>query len=62
MPMLEVRSDYVFANEGGERTFLDLFEGHRQLIVYHFMFHPDWDEGCDGCSMVGDFAGPLYHI
>ncbi len=62
MPMLEVRGEYVLAGEHGQSTLLELFEGRRQLIVYHFMFHPDWDEGCDGCSMVADFMGPLSHI
>jgi predicted dithiol-disulfide oxidoreductase (DUF899 family) len=62
LPMIEVRNDYRFTSEDGEATFPDLFEGRRQLIVYHFMFHPDWDEGCDGCSMIADFTGPLAHI
>ena len=62
LPMVEVTGDYVLRGEQGEARLIDLFEGRSQLIVYHFMFHPDWDEGCDGCSMVADFTGPLVHI
>nr|WP_163502676.1 DUF899 domain-containing protein [Halomonas socia] len=54
LPMAEVRSDYVFDGPQGKTTLLDLFEGRRQLIVYHFMFGPDWQAGCDGCSWVVD--------
>lgn len=62
LPMVEIDKDYVFEGEHGEAHLIDLFDGRRQLIVYHFMFHPDWDEGCDGCSMVADFTGSLAHI
>ncbi|GFG51461.1 hypothetical protein CQY20_08685 [Mycolicibacterium agri] len=62
MPMVEITEPYVFGSEGGPVTLLDLFGGRRQLIVQHFMFGPDWDEGCDGCSMMADHIGPLSHL
>lgn len=62
LPMVEVRKEYVFEGPDGQVTLLDLFDGRRQLIVYHFMFDPDWDEGCDGCSMVVDNMGHPAHL
>jgi predicted dithiol-disulfide oxidoreductase (DUF899 family) len=48
--------------ENGPASLLDLFDGRRQLIVQHFMFGPDWNEGCSGCSMMADHIGPLSHL
>ncbi|ARQ67823.1 DUF899 domain-containing protein [Streptomyces marincola] len=62
MPMVEVRADYAFDGPEGTVTLLDLFEGRRQLIVQHFMFAPEWQEGCDGCSMMAEHIGPLSHL
>lgn len=62
MPMVEVRADYAFNGPNGTLTLLDLFDGRPQLIVQHFMFAPDWDEGCDGCSMMAEHIGPLSHL
>lgn len=62
LPMVEVTNPYTFEGEHGSATLLDLFQGKRQLILQHFMFHPDWDEGCDGCSMMADHIGPLAHL
>jgi predicted dithiol-disulfide oxidoreductase (DUF899 family) len=62
MPMVEVRADYAFDGPEGRVTLLDLFGGHPQLIVQHFMFAPDWNEGCDGCSMMAEHIGPLSHL
>ncbi len=50
LPMVEVTQDYVFEGPDGKLTLLDMFEGRRQLIIYHFMFHPEWDEGCPSCT------------
>jgi predicted dithiol-disulfide oxidoreductase (DUF899 family) len=65
-PMVEIDKDYRFESSDGEASLLDLFEGRRQLIVYHFMFAPGvegWPEaGCDGCSMVVDNVGHLAHL
>jgi predicted dithiol-disulfide oxidoreductase (DUF899 family) len=56
LPMVKVDKKYVFAGPKGKMSLLDLFEGRRQLILYHFMFAPPvpgWpDAGCVGCSMV----------
>jgi predicted dithiol-disulfide oxidoreductase (DUF899 family) len=54
LPWVRVESDYVFDTEAGEATLADLFRGRSQLIVYHFMYGPDWDEGCPSCSSVAD--------
>lgn len=62
LPMTEVRTDYLFEGPQGEVTLLDLFEGRRQLIVYHFMFGPDWEAGCDGCSWVVDAMTHPAHL
>src|SRR5436309_15979856 len=50
LPMVLIDKDYVVEGPDGEASLLDLFEGRRQLIVYHFMFGPNQNEGCDGCS------------
>ena len=56
LPMVRIEKDYVFDGERGKARLIDLFEGRRQLILYHFMFAPDvpgWPHaGCDGCSWV----------
>lgn len=62
LPMVEIDTPYVFDTESGPWTLADLFDGRRQLIVQHFMFAPDWDEGCPGCSMMADHIGPLSHL
>ena len=61
-PWLRVEKEYVFDGPGGKATLLDLFEDRPQLIVYHFMFGPNQDVGCDGCSMVADQIGHLAHL
>lgn len=62
MPVVEVPRDYVFEGPDGPVGLLDLFDGRPQLIVQHFMFAGDWDEGCDGCSMMAEHIGPLSHL
>ncbi|MFZ0708591.1 MAG: DUF899 domain-containing protein [Terrimicrobiaceae bacterium] len=66
LPMVRIEKDYVFDSPDGKASLLDLFEGRRQLIIYHFMFAPDVDgwpsAGCPGCSMVIDHIGPLAHV
>jgi predicted dithiol-disulfide oxidoreductase (DUF899 family) len=66
LPMVRFDKDYVFEGPGGPARLPDLFDGRRQLIVYHFMFAPGapgWpDAGCDGCSMVVDNVGHLAHL
>ena len=62
LPMVQIDEPYVFDTESGPLTLLDLFDGRRKLIVQHFMFGSDWDEGCSGCSMMADHLGPLSHL
>jgi predicted dithiol-disulfide oxidoreductase (DUF899 family) len=66
LPRVRIDKDYVFQGPDGEVRLLDLFEGRRQLILYHFMFAPGvdgWpDAGCDGCSMVADQIPHLAHL
>jgi predicted dithiol-disulfide oxidoreductase (DUF899 family) len=63
LPMVRVEKNYVFEGPDGRHTLGDLFEGRHQLIVYHFMFEPDEDEGCSHCSFVADhFARALVHL
>ena len=62
MPMVKVTKSYLFEGANGTATLHDLFDGCRQLIVYHFMFAPDWDAGCDGCSWVADAMTHPAHL
>ncbi|MBV9990360.1 MAG: thioredoxin family protein [Alphaproteobacteria bacterium] len=54
LPWVKVEKDYVFDAPEGRRTLSQLFDGRSQLIVYHFMFSPDWAAGCVGCSFLSD--------
>jgi predicted dithiol-disulfide oxidoreductase (DUF899 family) len=62
LPWVQVDKDYVFEGPNDKASLLNLFDGRRQLIVYHFMFSPEWDEGCDGCSFLVDNIGHLAHL
>jgi predicted dithiol-disulfide oxidoreductase (DUF899 family) len=63
LPMVEVLDDYRFtAGDGSPRTLLDLFEGRHQLIVDHYMFDPEWDEGCMSCAGRVDQYGNTAHL
>jgi predicted dithiol-disulfide oxidoreductase (DUF899 family) len=66
LPMVRIEKNYVFEGPGGKVSLAELFEGRRQLILYHFMFAPDvegWPSaGCPGCSMVVDNIGHLAHL
>lgn len=63
LPWVKVDKQYVFDGPSGEETLADLFEQRSQLIVYHFMFPPDWDEGCPHCSFWADsFNGSSVHL
>jgi predicted dithiol-disulfide oxidoreductase (DUF899 family) len=57
LPMVEVEQDYVLTGPSGPVRLSELFTGCRQLIVYHFMFDPSWDEGCPSCSFLADTIG-----
>jgi len=54
LPWVRIAKDYVFDTADGEATLADLFRGRSQLVVYHFMYGPDWTEGCPSCSSVAD--------
>jgi predicted dithiol-disulfide oxidoreductase (DUF899 family) len=63
LPWVPVDKEYRFETEHGARTLGELFDGRSQLIVYHFMFGPDWDEGCPSCSSLGDHIDlPRVHL
>ncbi|MFN0105301.1 MAG: DUF899 domain-containing protein [Bryobacteraceae bacterium] len=62
LPMVKIDKDYIFEGPDGKASLIDLFDGRRQLIVYHFMFGPAQDEGCRGCSMTVDNMGHLSHL
>jgi len=59
LPMVKLDKNYVFDGPEGKRSLRDLFDGHHQLIVYHFMFDPEWDKGCPGCTGLVDSLGDL---
>lgn len=67
LPIVEVTKPYTFTTRdgsGSEQTvsLLDLFGPHRQLIIYHFMFSPDWDAGCSSCTFFADHIPSLAHL
>lgn len=62
LPMVKVTKHYMLQGENGKTPLLDMFEGRRQLIVYHFMFAPGWEAGCDGCSWVVDAMTHPAHL
>jgi predicted dithiol-disulfide oxidoreductase (DUF899 family) len=59
LPMVKIEKAYAFDGPAGKATLLDMFEGRRQLIVYHFMFDPAWEKGCPGCTGYIDALGDL---
>lgn len=62
LPHVAFGDDYAFDGPAGQARLLDLFEGRRQLIVYHFMFGSGATAGCAGCTMFGDHVGHLAHL
>jgi predicted dithiol-disulfide oxidoreductase (DUF899 family) len=63
LPWEKVEKQYVFDGPQGKVTLADLFGGRTQLIVYHFMFGPGWEQGCPSCSYLADhFGGSLVHL
>src|SRR5215510_6752964 len=59
LPMVKIEKPYTFDGPNGKVALLDLFEGRRQLIVYHFMFDPAWEKGCPGCTGYVNALGDL---
>jgi predicted dithiol-disulfide oxidoreductase (DUF899 family) len=63
LPWVKVEKNYVFSSTSGKKTLADLFDGKSQLIIYHFMFGPEWQEGCPGCSFNMDHTdAALVHL
>jgi len=63
LPWVKIGKNYGFDAPGGKVALADLFAGRSQLVIYHFMFGPDWQEGCPSCSFVSDhFDGALPHL
>lgn len=57
MPMTPVQGDYTFTGPDGEMSFADLFDGHHQLAIYHFMYAPEWNKGCPHCTAYAQAHG-----
>jgi predicted dithiol-disulfide oxidoreductase (DUF899 family) len=63
LPWERVEKEYVFETPHGKKTLAELFDGKSQLLVYHFMFGPEWEQGCPSCSMVADTVdGSIVHV
>jgi len=63
LPWVKIEKEYVFDTPAGKRTLAELFDGRDQLIVYHFMYGPDWKAGCVGCSFFADHVdGANQHL
>src|ERR1700756_2275526 len=63
LPWVRVEKNYVFDAPDGKVLLKELFGGRSQLVIYHFMFGPDWNEGCPSCSFVSDHIdGALPHL
>ena len=58
LPWQRVEKSYVFESDRGAVSLGDLFDGRSQLVVYHFMFGPDWEQGCPSCSFLADHYDP----
>src|SRR5262245_33376004 len=59
LPMVKIEKGYLFDGPGGKSGFKALFEGRRQLVIYHFMFDPAWEKGCPSCTWYIDALGDL---
>jgi predicted dithiol-disulfide oxidoreductase (DUF899 family) len=63
LPWVHVEKQYTFQTADGPKTLAELFDGRSQLVVYHFMFGPEWDAGCPVCSSIADsFNGVVAHL
>src|ERR1700737_2491114 len=63
LPWVKVEKTYVFDTADGKKTLAELFGGKSQLLVYHFMLGPGWEEGCPSCSYLADhFDGAVIHL
>ncbi len=63
LPWLKIEKDYVFQGDSGPVKLAELFDGKEQLLIYHFMFAPEWTQGCMGCSFLADHYDPaIVHL
>jgi predicted dithiol-disulfide oxidoreductase (DUF899 family) len=63
LPWVKIDKDYLFDGPDGKVSLSELFGGCSQLLIYHFMFGPDWDEGCPSCSFWADnYNGAITHL
>ena len=63
LPWVQIDKDYRFATDEGNASLADLFKGRSQLLIYHFMFGPDYTAGCPSCSAIADgFNGSVVHL
>src|SRR6476469_5416772 len=62
LPMVRIEKNYKFEGPGGVLSLKDLFDGRRQLVVYHFMFDPAWEKGCPGCTSYANSIGDLSRL
>src|ERR1700742_561241 len=62
LPMVEITTDYRFEGPDGELGLAGMFEGRRQLIVDHYMFDPEWEDGCMSCAGRVDQYGNIAHL
>src|SRR6187455_1441224 len=63
LPWVRVEKEYRFDTEDGPASLADLFRGNSQLLIYHFMFGPDYKAGCPSCSAIADgFNGSVVHL
>src|SRR5215217_4091419 len=63
LPWVRVDKDYTFDTDEGNASLADLFRGRSQLLMYHFMFGPDYKAGCPACSAIADgFSGSIVHL
>jgi len=63
LPWVRIDKDYTFDTDQGTACLADLFEGRSQLLIYHFMFGPDYKAGCPSCSAIADgFNGSVVHL
>lgn len=63
LPWVSVDKEYIFHGPSGPESLADLFDGRSQLLIYHFMYGPDWGEGCPSCSFWADhFDSMMVHL
>jgi predicted dithiol-disulfide oxidoreductase (DUF899 family) len=63
LPWVPVGKEYTFQTADGPKNIAELFDGRSQLVIYHFMFGPEWEAGCPVCSSIGDsFDGVIEHL